>query len=58
MIEGIFNSIEREYQSAIDGFSRDVMITQIELLLRYGSRFYARQFTTRKVANDELLIRM
>ncbi|PJJ84660.1 helix-turn-helix domain-containing protein [Mucilaginibacter auburnensis] len=58
VIEGIFNNIEQEYQSAIDGFSRDVMITQIELLLQYCSRFYARQFITRKVVNDELLIRM
>jgi len=58
VIEGIFRHIEREYQSGIDGFSRDVMIAQIELLLQYSSRFYARQFITRKVANDELLIRL
>lgn len=58
VIEGIFKNIEREYQTGIDGFSRDVMIAQIELLLQYSSRFYARQFITRKVANDELLIRL
>lgn len=58
VIEGIFKNIEREYQSSIDGFSRDVMIAQIELLLQYSNRFYARQFITRKVANDELLIRL
>ncbi len=57
IIEGIFTNIEREYQRAIDGFSHDVMIAQIELLLQYSSRFYARQFITRKVASDEILIR-
>lgn len=58
IIEDIFKNIEREYQSNIDGFSRDVMIAQIELLLQYCNRFYTRQFTTRKVANDEILIRL
>ncbi|QXV64036.1 helix-turn-helix transcriptional regulator [Mucilaginibacter sp. 21P] len=58
VIEGLFDNIEREYQTGIDSFSRDVMIAQIELLLQYSSRFYARQFITRKVANDEILIRL
>lgn len=58
VIEGIFSNIEREYQTSIDTFSQDVMIAQIELLLQYSSRFYARQFITRKVANDEILVRL
>lgn len=58
VIEGIFDHIDREYQTSIDSFSQDVMIAQIELLLQYSSRFYARQFITRKVANDEILIRL
>lgn len=58
VIEDIFKNIEREYNSNIDSFSRDVMIAQIDLLLQYCNRFYARQFTTRKVANDEILIRL
>lgn len=58
VIEGIFCNIEREYQTSIDAFSGDVMIAQIELLLQYSSRFYARQFITRKVANDEILVRL
>jgi AraC family transcriptional regulator, transcriptional activator of pobA len=57
-IEALFASIESEYQTGIDAFSREVMIAQIELLLQYSSRFYARQFITRKVANDEILIRL
>ncbi|WP_225586765.1 AraC family transcriptional regulator [Algoriphagus sp. Y33] len=58
VIEGLFSNIDREYQTSIDGFSRDVMIAQIEVLLQYANRFYARQFITRKVANDEILIRL
>lgn len=58
VIEGLFHNIEREYQNSIDHFSQDVMIAQIELLLQYSNRFYARQFITRKVANDEILVRL
>jgi len=57
-IEGIFSGIKSEYQTSIDNFSQDVMIAQIEVLLQYSSRFYARQFITRKVANDEILTRL
>jgi AraC-like DNA-binding protein len=57
-IKDLFASIEAEYQSSIDHFSHEVMITHVELLLQYSSRFYARQFITRKVANDEILIRL
>lgn len=57
-LETIFKNIEREYQSNIDQFSQDVIIAQIELLLQYCNRFYNRQFITRKIANDEVLIRL
>ncbi len=57
-IKDLFASIEAEYQSSIDHFSHEVMVAHIELLLQYSSRFYARQFITRKVANDEILIRL
>lgn len=39
---------EAEYQSSIDHFSHEMMITHIELLLQYSSRFYARQFIHEK----------
>ncbi len=58
ILENIFKNIEREYQSNIDKFSQDVIIAQIELLLQYCNRFYSRQFITRKIANDEILIRL
>src|SRR4051812_35972346 len=38
VIIGIFKNIEIELESAIDHFSQDVMISQIELLLNYSKR--------------------
>jgi AraC-like DNA-binding protein len=55
VIIGIFKNIEMELESAIDHFSQDVMISQIELLLNYSKRYYSRQFITRKIANNDLL---
>ncbi len=58
IIIGIFKNIHMEMDSAIDYFSQDVMINQIELLLNYSKRFYNRQFITRKTANDDLLTKL
>jgi AraC-like DNA-binding protein len=58
ILENIYKNIEREYQSSIDRFSQDIIIAQIELLLQYCNRFYSRQFITRKIGNDEILIRL
>ncbi|MEC4005842.1 helix-turn-helix domain-containing protein [Flavobacterium sp. SUN052] len=58
MIETLMKNIEKEYQSTIDTYSQDVIISQIELLLNYCNRFYNRQFITRKNASNELLISM
>lgn len=44
----VFRSMEEELEGRIDDFSHDVVISQIELLLNYSSRFYKRQFITRK----------
>lgn len=51
----IFKMIEKELSSRIDDFSQDVVISQIELLLNYATRFYKRQFITRKAVNNDLL---
>ncbi|WP_308199027.1 helix-turn-helix domain-containing protein [Chitinophaga sedimenti] len=55
MIENILANIEQEYRANIDGFSQNVMISQIELLLHYSDRYYHRQFLTRKTAGSDLL---
>ena len=55
VITDIFLNIQREYHSNIDGFSSDIIIAQIELLLKYCERFYQRQFITRKKSNHQIL---
>jgi AraC-like DNA-binding protein len=56
IILGIFSNMEDELHSAIDDFSQDVLIAQIELLLSYSNRFYKRQFITRKAVHNDLLV--
>lgn len=55
LILGIAEIIEQEYQSNIDDFSQEIIITQLELLLKYADRFYQRQFITRKKAHHAVL---
>jgi len=57
-VTDIFKNIEHEYHSNIDKFSQDVIIAQIELLLKYADRFYHRQFITRKITNHQILDRL
>lgn len=54
-ITSMFENIKQEYNANIDKFSQDLIIAQIELLLKYCDRFYNRQFLTRKISNHQLL---
>ena len=54
-VMAIFKILEEELHGRIDGFSQDVMVAQIDLLLNYCNRYYNRQFITRKAANKDLL---
>lgn len=58
MLENIMQQIQDEYQSSIDAFSQDVMISHLELLLSYANRYYNRQFITRKSANHDVLSKL
>lgn len=55
IITNIFENIRQEYHTNIDKFSQDLIIAQIELLLKYSDRFYNRQFLTRKISNHQIL---
>lgn len=57
IIVDILQNIEKEYQSNIDKFSRELILKQIERLLIYAERFYERQFITRKKSTQELVTR-
>ncbi|MDX6180790.1 helix-turn-helix transcriptional regulator [Flavobacterium sp. Fl-77] len=54
----IFKNIQREYQTNIDKFSENIIISQIELLLNYAERYYERQFITRKITNRQILTKI
>lgn len=58
IIIDIFKKIENEYQSNIDAFSQNIIVSQIELILNYSKRFYQRQFLTRKKSNHEVLSKL
>ncbi len=58
MLTGLVQNIAKEFDSGIDKFTQDVVVSQIELVLNYCNRFYDRQFITRKTASNSLLERM
>lgn len=54
-IEAIVESIEMEYQTNQDEFSKDIIISQLSTLFKYANRFYERQFINRKELTNHLL---
>lgn len=50
----ILDKIDKECMH-IDKFTQEIILSQIELLLKYSNRFYERQFITRKNHNHQLL---
>ncbi|RZJ94665.1 MAG: AraC family transcriptional regulator [Hymenobacter sp.] len=57
-ILGLIQAIDQEYQATIDQFSKPILISHLESLLRYADRFYHRQFITREKVNHEVLTRV
>jgi AraC-like DNA-binding protein len=53
----ILKQMEKEYNTNIDHFSHDLIISNIELLLNYCKRFYGRQFITRTTQNKDVIVR-
>lgn len=54
-IESIVENIEIEYQNNQDEFSKEIIISQLDTLLKYANRFYERQFINRKELSNNLL---
>lgn len=54
----IIENIGREIADNMDGFTQDLLISNMDLLLKYCDRFYNRQFLTRKKANNDLLTKL
>ena len=56
-IKTLFRNIEAEYQNNQDEFSKDIILTHLDALLKYSDRFYKRQLLNRKEINKALFTR-
>jgi len=54
-IAQIFENIFNEYILPVDQFSKEVILSNIELLLTYSKRFYKRQFITRNEVDSSVV---
>ena len=48
VIWDIFHKMEMEYRDNVDDYSKDIILTYIESMLKFAQRFYKRQFINRK----------
>lgn len=55
VIKDCVAKIEREYSQNIDKHTQGLIVSNIELLLNYCSRFYDRQFYTRAKVNSDVV---
>lgn len=57
IIQTYMDNIQQELEHPIDKFSRQLFVSNIEVLLNYCMRFYERQFVTREELNNDVLTR-
>ena len=57
VIQNYMDNINRELEHPVDKFSRQLFVSNIEVLLNYCMRFYERQFVTREELNNDVLAR-
>ena len=57
MINQCIANIKYELQHAIDTHSKELIVSYLELFLKYSKRFYERQFVTRNHVNKDILVR-
>lgn len=54
-VEGVIQAIDTEYKLNPDDYSMEIILSNLELLLRYCKRFYGRQFNTRKAVHKTVV---
>ena len=55
IVHDCFDKIQYELEQGIDKHSKNLIVSNIELFLKYCNRFYDRQFITRENENEGLL---
>lgn len=55
LLDQLVQKIQEEYEQNIDKHSQDLILANIEMLLKYSKRFYDRQFYTRTNLNKDVL---
>ena len=58
IIMSLMHQIQDELKNNIDHFSQELIVSHIDLLLRYSKRFHNRQFLTRNAVNSDLVAKM
>lgn len=53
----LYDKISVEYKNNADEFSKDIILTHIDSILKYAQRFYKRQFINRKIASGPIVTR-
>lgn len=56
-LKSLFNNIHEEYHNNQDEFSKEIILSQLETLLKYSDRYYKRQFLNRKTINQSMISR-
>jgi AraC-like DNA-binding protein len=53
----LYRKIETEYHNNTDEYSRDIILTHIDSILKYAQRFYKRQFINRTMVSSKTVSR-
>jgi AraC family transcriptional activator of pobA len=53
----LYHKIEREINGNQDEYSKDIILTHVDSILKYSQRFYNRQFINRVVLSSKLVSR-
>jgi AraC-like DNA-binding protein len=57
VIWDVYDKISVEYKNNLDEFSKEIMLTHIDSILKYAQRFYKRQFLNRTISSGKIITR-